>query len=299
MCVGYILWPESSHTDTLALRFFTANAWSSKPVGHEAVLDEFCASRYGDRAEEMKRVWRKVIPMSRLLDWGHNCGDTFAATSLAYVQHGGEPLSGAAVERWRAALADVRGVFAALVGIRWEGEAIRRDAIDLARTALDRWLVFDAQLLDRDFKAWQKGASDGADLVARAEAMARRADLMADLLALHTDYSLWESFLRLDAIEKVTNPNFPQVLFENAANSYCMSHQYELARHLYAPRAHRFAARVAELTAKGDRKTPLELEPSDREIEALRARPLESLRPTQPRTAESFRRLMLRLAQDE
>jgi hypothetical protein len=39
----------------------------------------------------MKRVWRKVIPMSRLLDWGHNCGDTFAATSLAYIQHGGEP----------------------------------------------------------------------------------------------------------------------------------------------------------------------------------------------------------------
>ena len=67
---------------------------------------------------------------------------------------------------------------------------------------------------------------------------------MADLLALHTDYSLWESFLRLDAIEKVANPNFPQVLFENAANSYCMSHQYELARHLYAPRAHRFAAHV-------------------------------------------------------
>ena len=32
-CVGYVLWPESSHTDTLALRFFTANAWSSRPVG--------------------------------------------------------------------------------------------------------------------------------------------------------------------------------------------------------------------------------------------------------------------------
>ena len=32
-CVGYVLWPESSHTDTLALRFFTANAWSARPVG--------------------------------------------------------------------------------------------------------------------------------------------------------------------------------------------------------------------------------------------------------------------------
>ena len=28
-CKGFILWPESSHTDTLALRYFTANAWSA------------------------------------------------------------------------------------------------------------------------------------------------------------------------------------------------------------------------------------------------------------------------------
>ena len=27
-CKGFIFWPESSHTDTLLLRFFTANAWS-------------------------------------------------------------------------------------------------------------------------------------------------------------------------------------------------------------------------------------------------------------------------------
>ena len=295
-CVGYILWPEASHTDTLALRFFTANAWSAKPVAYEAVLDEFCASRYGDQAEAMKRIWRKVVPMSYLLDWGHSYGSTFTSTSLVSFQHGGKPLAGETLERWRKALADVRKVFAALAEIRWEGEAIRRDAVDLARTALDRWLVFDAQMLDRDFKAWQTGAADGADLPARGERMARRADLMADLLAIHTDYSLWESYLRLDAIEKVTNPHFPQVLLENAANGYCRSHQYELAHHLYAPRAHRVAETVAARIAQGDRKTKLSLKPCDSEIEALLARPLASLKPTLPRTAKNFRNLMLELA---
>ena len=125
--------------------------------------------------------------------------------------------------------------------------------------------------------------------------MLRRADLMADLLAIHTDYSLWESFLRLDAIEKVTNPNFPQVLLENAANDYCRSHQYELARHLYAPRAHRFAEKAKALVAQGDRKTPLMLA-SGPDYDAFLKRPLESLRPTSPRTPEAFRALMLELA---
>lgn len=294
-CVGYVLWPESSHTDTLALRFFTANAWSATPVGHEAVLDEFCASRYGDQAEAMKRVWKMVVPMSCLLDWGDNYGVPLAAESLAAYQHGGKPLEGETLARWRKALADVRQVFAALAEIRWEGEAVRRDAVDLARTALDRWLFLDGKLLDRDFKAWQAGQADGAGLAARGAAMARRADLMADLLAIHTDYSLWESFLRLDAIEKVTNPNFPQVLLENAANDYCRSHQYELACHLYAPRAHRFAEKAKALVAQGDRKTPLTLA-SGPDYDAFLKRPLESLRPTSPRTPEAFRALMLELA---
>ena len=38
-----------------------------------------------------------------------------------------------------------------------------------------------------------------------------------DLLALHTDNSLWESYLRLDAIEKIVNPEFEHVLIDNAS----------------------------------------------------------------------------------
>ena len=71
-CKGYILWPESSHTDTLLLRFFTANAWSDRPVPHEEVLDEFCASRYGANAELMKSAWKTALPASWLRDWGNN-----------------------------------------------------------------------------------------------------------------------------------------------------------------------------------------------------------------------------------
>ena len=71
-CKGFILWPESSHTDTLALRYFTANAWSATPVPHGDVLDELCASRYGGNAALMKAAWQAAIPASYLRAWGGN-----------------------------------------------------------------------------------------------------------------------------------------------------------------------------------------------------------------------------------
>ncbi|MBO7721499.1 MAG: FAD-dependent oxidoreductase, partial [Kiritimatiellae bacterium] len=73
-CVGYILWPESSHTDTLCLKYFTANAWSKDAVPVGNILDEFCASRYGALAGQMKAIWEKVLPASMLRDWDANYG---------------------------------------------------------------------------------------------------------------------------------------------------------------------------------------------------------------------------------
>jgi len=132
---------------------------------------------------------------------------------------------------------------------------------------------------------------DGANLVARAEKIAALCDAMADLLALHTDYSLWESYQRLDAVEKVRNPDFPKTLFENASCGYCRSHQYELARYWYAPHARATAKNLAKAIADGDRKARLS-PPAEPERIALKAKPLASLRPTSSRTAEDFRKVM-------
>ena len=120
---------------------------------------------------------------------------------------------------------------------------------------------------------------------------------MADLLALHTDYSLWESFLRLDAVEKVRNPGFPKVLFDNASCKYCRSHQYELARHWYAPRMKMMAERLAKAVASGDREATLFDDP-ETERRALMERPLESMRPVLPRTWQRYRESLLAIAPD-
>ncbi len=285
MCVGYILWPESSHTDTLCLRFFTANAWSEKPVLHGDVLDEFCASRYGEHAELMKSAWTAALPASRLLTWLGNVGRTLHLGGL-------EPRwDDKKVEEWTTATKGAEPVFGMLAKLPWKDEFIRRDTIDIARMVLDRTIQARLYALSRDIARWRAGADAASSLVSRAENIAALTDKLADLLALHTDYSLWESYLRLDAVEKIKNPDFTKTLMENASCNYCRSHQYELVRHWYAPRVKAMAARLKDAVERGDRKAVIRTDANE-ERRAVRERPLESLRPTLPRTEENFRKVM-------
>ena len=284
-CKGYILWPESSHTDTLALRYFTANAWSDKPIPHGEVLDELCASRYGEHAAIMKAAWKAVLPASWLREWGGN----YSRPILGLGKDVGNPLP-KLVKEWRKPVAEAQEAFAMLKYVPWDDSFVRRDSIDIARLVLDRVIALRAWDLGLDLTAWRQGKTT-SDLVAKAMVIAELCDKMADLLALHTDYSLWESYQRLDAVERIKNPDFSKTLFENASCPYCRSHQYELARHWYAPHAKAVAERIAKAIAENDRKAEIEVKPEPERI-ALKARPLESLKPTLTRTEENFRKVL-------
>ena len=296
MCAGYILWPESSHTDTLVLRFFTQNAWSSKPVSYEQVLNEFCRSRYGDEAPKMKAIWKKVVPLSYMSDWGNNYSYLFTRNSFGERQYA--PTAKEDAKKWHERLSEAKSVYAALAELDLRSEAIRRDTIDLARTVLDRQMIIEANDILENISKWRAGAQNGDVIIKAAERLANLADRMADLLELHTDYSLWESYERLTKVESVPNPNFPRVLLDNAANSYCQSHQYELARYWYAPRAHKWAEKITSIIRSGDRKARLVLNDSKKVHAELLNRPLKSMRPTAKRTNEEFIKLMSELFQE-
>ena len=291
-CVGYVLWPESSHTDTLCLRYFTANAWSRDAVPVGKVLEEFCASRYGARAKQMKRLWDMVLPASQLRHWGGNYGKQITRSSDSLPDAKPE-----VVAEWKGKVDEALPVFRRLADVRWDDEFVRRDTIDLARTALDRVITLRIYELGRDVAAWRKGGSAPADLVQRAKSLSALMDLMADTLALHTDYSMWESYLRLDGIEKVKFPGFSKTLFDNASCGYCRSHQYELARHWYAERMRKAADRLAKAVEANDREAALFDDPEG-ERRALMEKPLESLRPALPRTASQYRSTMLAIADE-
>lgn len=248
----------------------------------------------------MKAIWQKALPVSMLCDWRDNYGRFVTKRGANLPPHDDKMIAA-----WKQPVEKARTVFKELAGIPWSDEFLRRDTIDIARMVLDRMIILRIFELSRDVAAWrnrQMGelqssatAADAlnrvpaaASLAARARELADLCDLMADVLALHTDYSLWESFLRLDAVEKVRNPDFPKTLLDNASCNYCRSHQYELARHWYAPRMKHMASRLADAVAVGNRKVKL-FDDSENERKALMGNPLESLRPTLPRTWECYR----------
>ena len=140
-----------------------------------------------------------------------------------------------------------------------------------------------------------RSCATAADVKAMADAYVALGRAFADLLSLHTDYSLYESYLRLDAVEKIRNPNFEHVLYENASCGYCRSHQYEVARWWAVPAMTDLANMLAERAAAGD-KSPIPPLNQDRYRERSLLRPLAEMRPVIPRTPENWRRVLGDLA---
>ena len=287
-CKGYIFWPEASHTDILLLRYFTANAWRADKTDVDALLAEFCRDRYGRQADAFAACWKDVIPLSRLLGWGGG-GITDAVDGCPKRN---------APAAWKkpfpAELACAPRLFDALAALDWEGDFVRRDAVDLARTAADRLISAARIKLLATYHSWKGGTrccASASDVQKAASAYVALGRAFADLLALHTDYSLYESYLRLDAVEKIRNPDFEHVLYDNASCGYCRSHQYEVAQHWAVPAMTDLANMLAERAAAGD-KSPIPSLNQGRYRERSLHRPLAEMRPALPRTAESWRRVL-------
>ena len=112
---------------------------------------------------------------------------------------------------------------------------------------------------------------------------------MPRLLALHTDYSLFDSLERLKAVHPVPNPGFGQVLLDNCANAYCASHQAEPAERLYVPAIDMMAMQMAQKAESGYR-SPLRTEDVRKMRETAVSMPLAPTR--QQRTAAAFREVL-------
>ena len=140
----------------------------------------------------------------------------------------------------------------------------------------------------REAHAVRKGAGSAALVRKDADLFVRLVSGMSDILELHTDYSLWDSLERLNAVRPVENPGFGRVLFDNAANRYCASHQFEAARYVYLPMARRFAEWLVAFAERGGR-APCPFDATRPEVAAALERPLEAMKPTAARTPENIR----------
>lgn len=303
-CKGYIVWPEASHTDSLFYDFFARASWKGDVTDIAPVLEDFCRHRYGAQADRLKSVWEKAVPISAMRGYG-------GTYENGMMDSGEFPIGDAST--WTNSIPDtlkgVPAIFRALAEVDWSGEAVRRDTIDLARTTADRFITAAWKDLMRSYYAWKSGGELPGRVKAKAGAYTRLGELMADVLALHTDFSVYESYLRLDGIEKIRNPNFDRILLENTSGLYCRSHQYELARHWYAPIMRDLANSICAKVDAADRDSELAFTGeigytpfmNDRYLrkdirERLKKEPLSTWKPTLPRTPENYRKAMLGLA---
>lgn len=245
MCKGYLLWPESSHTDIFLLRYFTANAWRPGQT-HEQLLPTFCRERYGEAASAFESVWRQAIPVSQILGWGGNWGADLVAGWEEYAH-------GRSYAKDLPLLNCVPAILEGLAALAPQDEFQRRDAIDLARTVTDRALIGLRHRMMSEFTGWTQGRTPSADVKRTIVAYRRLAEAAADLLGLHPDYSLCISLDRLARVAPGQAPRFDKILLDNAINGYCRSHQYEIAVGWYLPLVRELTDELTRRIEAGER----------------------------------------------
>ena len=292
MCKAYIIWPETSHSDIFAWRYFTENCWSLSPKETDALLADFCRDRYGSQAGAFKEAWNRIIPLSQLWDWARSCSDIIGWYMPRRLNESARWLATGTP----AVVAEAPAVFAALAEIDWNGDFVRRDALDIARTAFDRSIWFAYEELLRSYHLAAQGQATPTEVKKKAKRCTALVRTFADVLTLHPDFSLTETMDRVNEEERVRNPRFEHVLFENSACRYCLSHQAEYAKGWYVPATEELAALlVSRVEAKDFSPLPA---PTDfrAKLRAL-AHPIRSFAPgTAQRTPENFRRLMRKAA---
>ena len=302
-CRGFILWPEASHIDPFMLEWFVENAW--RPYHDRSVLlDAFCRGRYASAAPALEKCWKELLslPLASYECWGGNLANRAPYDVVSFTPAFNAPTApGWALARELPLFASAPGIFRSLAGIPATQEMAVRDIVDIARTLADRLILRARAELAVSYHRWRttgEGVARVEELAAAFESIGAH---FADLLEQHTDYSLNESLERLNAVEPVANPSFDRVLVDNATCSYCRSHQYEAARHWYAPCMRDLARFILEKTAL-DARVPVPVkafaENSDDYRKRMLGRPLSEMAPSYPRTAGNLRTVLLQLAAD-
>lgn len=249
-CKGMILWPELSHNDPIVLEYLSENAWSplKKPI--EQTVAEFCQKRYGAHWEQMNGCWQGFLPFMMQGSWGgyskraedDERGAEYYNTWLSHSDIWTTPTRGlarkkderfqkqtamkvAAAQQELDKVLDVIRRLAELAPV-WENDFMRRDAIDIIRTAAGRYLNFLMTTAIYD---------QSHELIGQKRAVYFKLhDALRDLLGTSKDFSVYHTLLATRETAD-TNPKFETTLKENIGCDYCRQCAYELMDHLLKP----------------------------------------------------------------
>lgn len=274
MCRGFILWPELSHGDNFCIEYMAYHAWNSDTPSIAERMEAYCADRYPEAAVPvMRSVWTKFLPVVEMRAWSAYDSEQELGTDLffnlctkvkyhetAFGVYSAELPKGIA-NRQNAVM-----ILAALAEMEPQMNSdsmLRRDAFDISRTVLGRYINFGIMKAGILFQ--QKRAEDIREIASQTVSLL---SLLAEVLALHEDYSMYKSLLRLERVTQ-TNPNFEKTLKSNGDNEYCRSYIFEFVKYLYVPEAEIFFSEVLKAAQAG---TEIRYDAMKRAAEQNRAR---------------------------
>jgi len=270
MCRGMVFWPEFSHGNPLNLYYLAANAWEAEVIPLDTLLESFCEARYEKKnAGAMLAIWKKMLPIARLMTWAGPTDGSMIGDDLYEDIRERAPFKAEEGKKYEIILAPFMETKAAameilsmLTEIPLDDEKTRRDAFDVARTVIGRFI--NAAILRAEISFAKKDA-EGVEKASQIAVSLIQA--LGMLLGRHEDYSLLASLERLRT-ETEVNPNFERTLKNNAEHEYNRAHIYENAVYLYLPEAKLWLGAATEAAKAG---VPLDKNVLKAEMERIRA----------------------------
>ena len=270
MCRGMVFWPEFSHGNPLNLYYLAANAWEAEVIPLDTLLESFCEARYEKKnAGAMLAIWKKMLPIARLMTWAGPADESMIGDDLYEDIRERAPFKAEEGKKYEIILAPFMETKAAaiqilsmLTEIPLDDEKTRRDAFDVVRTVIGRFI--NAAILRAEISFAKKDA-EGVEKASQIAVSLIQA--LGLLLGGHEDYSLLASLERLRT-ETEVNPNFERTLKNNAEHEYNRAHIYENAVYLYLPEAKLWLGAATEAAKAG---VPLDKNVLKAEMERIRA----------------------------
>ena len=248
MCKGFFYWPECSHSDTLMLEFVAAKAWNPDDGTLEGFLPEFCAKRYGEKAEKMLEIWLLAAESIKNCGWtaprdnnklpGSFCDVLFKLLhGIGYISSDPDSLGMhlRCVRHMEKGMKDLpkllREIAANLAGA---DEFLFRDILDLARLGISRVQNYGLSSVVLAMESWRNGKTSGERVKSLLKELLLNVELEYKVVSASPEYSLYESLKLLQAKHE-TNPDFEKTLKANSENAYCRSCITEFFPTVYLP----------------------------------------------------------------
>jgi hypothetical protein len=307
LCVGFVIWSETSHSDTYLLEYLADNSWQPERVEAEQATQRYCKSRYPSEAvNEMNSLWNSFLTLSQCNNWGRTGGTVrepqfriLGSTELINLTPDRIDDLNFDLQRLPPGLTEsvkVLGKLAEMTEDYYKNTLWQRDAIDMARTIVSNALYLSLAKGAVQMDAWRQDKADVSEIRTYSKISKELLATLSDLLAMSDDFSMYASLQRLydakpiEGMPPMVNPHAEQILKANAENNYCRSHHYELVEHVYRPELEVYWNWALKQIQSGNRsewKRPQEFAEQEKIIEdRFYERPLKEMAPVKTRNAK-------------